>query len=142
MRRVTGDQQVPVGIERSDVDASLAHGVKDVARGQQISDHLGVERRPLRRAVGQQMVPEGVESGLGVRDRPARASAEGVLERVVGSVLRATYASIASLTAGSRGGGRYSASIFFQMPVARSLALRAPASVQFSKFDQSESSGR
>src|SRR2546430_8808047 len=57
----------------------------------------------------------------GVHDPFAHAGAVSPSSRV----LRATYASIASLTAGSRGGGRYSASIFFQMPVARSLALRS-----------------
>jgi len=53
--------------------------------------HLGVERRALRRAVGEQLVPEGVESRLGVRDRPppARTRAEGVLEPQVRGILSA-----------------------------------------------------
>jgi hypothetical protein len=38
---------------------------------------------------------------------------------------------IASRTAGSSGGGTYCARSFFQIPVARSVALREPASRQF-----------
>ena len=88
--RVAGDQQVPVGIERADVDAPLAH-----ARRARCAPSRGcrcicaVERRPRRRAVGEQIVAEGVEAGLRMRHRPAGAAAEGVLERAVGRIAAA-----------------------------------------------------
>ena len=54
---------------------------------------------------------------------------------------RAIWSATASRTAGSSGGGVASSRILRQISLARSVALLDPASVQFSKFDQSETSG-
>ena len=84
---MAGDEPVPVGIERAHIDAALAHGIEHVAGGHEIAVHLGIQRRSLARAVGEQMMAEGVEARMRVRDRPACASAEGVLEAPVVRVL-------------------------------------------------------
>ena len=56
--RVAGDQQVPVGIERPDVDAPVAHGVEHVARGHEIALHLRDTAR-VARACGRQAAGAG-----------------------------------------------------------------------------------
>ncbi len=62
--------------------------------------------------------------------------------RSISLVRRSTKASSSSRTPGSMGGGRYSASSRFQMPFARSVAVRAPSSCHVSKLRQSERIGR
>ena len=61
--------------------------------------------------------------------------------RSISRLRRSTKASSASATPGSSGGGSNSASSCFQMPFARSVAVRAPSASHVSKFRQSESIG-
>ena len=49
LRRVAGDQQVPVGIQRPDVEASGAHAVEHVARRHEVAVHRA-HRAPGGRA--------------------------------------------------------------------------------------------
>ena len=57
------------------------------------------------------------------------------------SVLRFWETRFAQIKPMKRGGGSNSASLRFQMPCARSVAVFAPASVHWPKFDQSATSG-
>jgi len=87
MRRVPGNQEIPVGIEGADVDAPFTHAVEDRASRDEVLHHLRVECGPPRRAIAEEVVPEGVESRLRVHHRPARTAAEGVLEGAIRRVL-------------------------------------------------------
>src|SRR5581483_5615764 len=71
MRRMAGNQHVPVGVHRPDVDPIFSNAVEYVACCHQLAEHLSIERWTPGRAVLQQLVAEGVESGLRVRHRPA-----------------------------------------------------------------------
>ena len=73
-------KQVPVGIERPDIDAPLAHAIENVARGDEIAAHLGIKARTLGRAVRQQMMAECIESRMRMLNCPPRAPAKGVVE--------------------------------------------------------------
>ena len=64
LRRVAGDEHVPIGIQWAYVDAAVAHAVEHAARGHEIAGHFTVQHRPLRGPKLKQMVPERVESGL------------------------------------------------------------------------------
>src|SRR6202049_2393996 len=87
MRCVRGDEQVPIGVEGSDIDSALAHTVKNVARGHKITGHRTIKRGAFGRAVGEEMMAKRIESGLGMRNRPTRARAERVRKRAVRRVL-------------------------------------------------------
>ncbi len=87
LRSVAGNQRVPIGIERPHVDASAAHAVENIARGNKIAEHLAVQDRPLWCAVAKQVMAEGVESRMGVRDGIAGTAPEGVFKTLVGTVL-------------------------------------------------------
>src|ERR1700722_18963606 len=73
LRAVLSDQQMPIGVERADIDAAVADAVENGARGHEVADHLAIEPGTLLRAEAEQVMAERVEAGMGMGDRPTGA---------------------------------------------------------------------
>ena len=69
IRAIGADQIMPIAVKRADIDLAGQHRVEDAARCDQVAAYLAVERRTLRRAVGEKMVAQA----MGAR-RPRRSS--------------------------------------------------------------------
>lgn len=106
LRRIAGQQQVPVGVQRTDVDPAGAHVLQHVARGHQVRDHLAVQHGARRAAKFKQMVPEGIEARVRVSNGESSPMAEGVGQCAERRVLAHNeIGPVDSATAGPPGSG-------------------------------------
>src|ERR1700683_2873815 len=86
MWRIPRHEQVPVRIEWTDIDASLAYAIENVARGDELTEHLRIELGTLRRAVCKQMMAERIETRMRVLHGPPGSRAKRVSEGTVGRI--------------------------------------------------------